>query len=320
MTLPRIVGETWFNSKSLRPEELLNKVVLVDFWTYSCVNCQRTLPYLADWWKKYKEMGFLVVGIHTPEFEFEKDPKNVEQALRNFNVTWPVVLDNDRKNWNTFANHYWPAKYLADVTGRIVYEHFGEGACAETEKRIQELLYNKGQDAPIVSSEEHEHGSVCFIPTPELYCGYERNRLANKEGYQHDKIALYRPPEEMPQDSIALSGKFIARSEYVESAASDSTLFLRFRATEINLVLSSVSDETIIDVSVDNKPLGERLGDDVATNNEVVVKAPTLYNLLKSRELVEGVLALTAKKGAFRAYAFTFSGCTEQHYGIDTSD
>lgn len=311
MTLPKIVGDIWLNSRPLRSEDFINKIVLVDFWTYSCVNCRRTIPYLQQWWEKYRNMDFLIIGIHTPEFEFEKDSKNVEQALEDLRITWPIVLDNDQKNWNNFANHYWPAKYLADRTGRIVYEHFGEGAYAETEKRIQELLKSKGQNMPIVSHKEHEHGSVCFIPTPELYCGYERSRPANKGGYEHDQIKTYRPPEEMPQDSIALSGRFLATKEYIESSELGATLFLRFRATEVNVVLHTVSGEAIVDISLDSKPLGERLGKDVSENNEITIKEPTLYNLLKSRDLVEGILSITAKKGAFRAYAFTFSGCPE---------
>ena len=314
MTLPKIVGSMWFNlpegKTGMRSEDLINKVVLADFWTYSCVNCRRTLPYLRAWWKKYKDMDFVIIGIHTPEFEFEKDSKNVEQALKDLGVDWPVVLDNEQKNWNAFANHYWPAKYLADKTGRIVYEHFGEGAYAETEKKIQELLQVASPPMPQVAANDHEHGPVCFIPTPELYCGYERSRLANKDGYRKDQIAHYRPPEEMPQDSIALAGKFLASKEFVESAEIGATLFLHFRATEVNLVLHAVGDQAVIDLSLDNRPLGDRLGKD-ASNNEVIIKKPTLYSLVKSRELVEGVLAITAKKGAFRAYAFTFSGCTE---------
>lgn len=300
MRLPEIVGETWFNSNPLKPKNLEGKAVLIDFWTYSCVNCQRTLPYLKKWWKNYKDRGFLLIGIHAPEFEFEKDPKNVGQAIKDLGVEWPVVLDNNHLNWDNFSNHYWPAKYLADKNGNIVYTHFGEGAYEETEKKIQELLKGSEKEMPLppISASEHEHGQVCFIPTPETYCGYGRGRLSNPRSYQEDQVANYQKPEEIPNDSIALSGKFQATEEYVESKEEGATLFLRFRATEVNLVLHPVGSKAVVEVILDGKTLGE-----------ITIEKPTLYNLLKTKDLAEGVLGIRAKEGSFQAYAFTFSGC-----------
>ncbi len=298
--LPQIVGQTWFNSGTLGPSDLKGKVVLVDFWTYSCVNCQRTLPYLRQWWQKYQDMDFVLIGIHTPEFEFEKDPKNVEAAIQDLGITWPVVLDNNQVNWQNFANHYWPAKYLADKTGKIVYTHFGEGSAVETERVIQKLLQSQGgAKFPKLEEHEHSHGNVCFVPTPETYCGYSRGRLFNPEGYQTDQVANYEFPGLLPPNSLALSGKFFAASEYVESAEKGATIFLHFRATEVNLVMRPVEDSAIVEFFFNDQKV-----------KDLNITKPTLYNFLKSQGLLEGILAVRAKVGNFQAYAFTFSGCT----------
>lgn len=312
--LPRIVGDTWFNTRPPTPADLEGKVVLVDFWTYTCVNCQRTLPYLRQWWERYKDKGLVIIGIHTPEFEFEKDPKNVAQALGDLDVGWPVVLDNDRANWTNFANRYWPAKYLADKNGRLVYWHFGEGEYAETERVIQELLADgmAGTTLPEVVEDEHQHAAVCFVPTPETYCGYGRGSLANPSGYQYDRVANYRAPEALRRDSIALAGPFGAAPEFVESAATGATLLLSFHATEVNLVLHPAGESATVAITLNGKPLPADIrGRDVTDAGEVRVTKPTMYNLLRSHRLVEGVLSIAAREGQFQAYAFTFAGCEE---------
>jgi thiol-disulfide isomerase/thioredoxin len=306
---PKLTGETWFNTEPLTNDQLKGRVVLYDFWTYSCVNCLRTIPVLKDWWAKYKDMGFVMIGIHTPEFDFEKDPKNVEQALKDLGITWPVVMDNDFKNWNNFANQYWPAKYLANQNSEIVYTHFGEGNYKETEEAIQELLGNK-ELMPAVESKEHGHGNVCFIASPEIYCGYGRGELSNHEGYAMDRLGNYEKPQAIKQDSIGLAGKFIAMPEYVESTDDKSTLFLNFRGTEVNLVMASTEDEAIVEITMSGHPLPKKIhGKDVNDKGEVRVSKSQLFNLIKDVTLVEGILEIKAKKGAFRAYAFTFSGC-----------
>lgn len=313
--IPQIVGERWFNSPPLKSPDLAGKAVLVDFWTYSCANCQRTLPYLREWWGKYKGMNFLLIGIHTPEFEFEKDPKNLEQAIKNLQVKWPVVMDNDYANWNNFSNHYWPAKYLADQEGRIVYTHFGEGAYAETERVIQKLLVNQDKTKAmptVVEEHEHSHSQVCFIPTPETYCGYARGRLYNDGGYRESELANYQFAGRPPLNAMALSGKFFAAPEYVESAERGASLFLHFRATEVNLVLHPVGEKAVIQVIFNDQPPDNKMrGRDVNLAGEVKIAKPTLYNPLKSKSLLEGIVRLVAKEGNFQAYAFTFSGCED---------
>ncbi len=309
--LPKIIGDIWFNSKPLKSQDLIGKVILIDFWTYTCVNCLRTIPHLHRLWHKYKDKGLVMIGIHTPEFEFEKDPQNVERAIRDLHIHWPIVLDNNYVNWNNFANRFWPAKYITDREGKIVYEHFGEGAYEETEKVIQKLLAGRLDKLPLVDigEEEHLHGQACFIPTPELYCGYGRGTLSNPT-YFYDQIADYTAPEVLVEDSIALAGKFYAAYEYVESAEVNATIVLKFVATEVNLVMRPVTPKAEVGILLNKETIPENLsGSDVQNQGIVIVNGPRMYNLLKSNYMVDGVLDIVAKTGNFQAYAFTFSGC-----------
>jgi len=314
MRTPIISGDTWFNTPHpITPEDLNGRVVLVDFWTYSCVNCLRTIPYLRTWWERYKDLPFFIIGVHTPEFEFEKDPANVERALKELGVEWPVVLDNDYVNWNNFANHYWPAKYLLDQNGYIVYEHFGEGGYGETEAKIQEYLRKNFGDRsfpPVVA--EHGDGGYCFRATPEIYCGHLRGSLANTGGYHVDHIGHYIEPEEIPLHSIALAGDWDARSEHVESIVSDSTIYLHFQATEVNVVLAPVDNLSVVEVKLNGKELLPEVAGKDVDRGDVIVSGPRMYNLVKSDQPIEAILTLRAKESNFRAYAFTFSGCVQQ--------
>jgi thiol-disulfide isomerase/thioredoxin len=314
MKQPNIVGQIWFNSKPLTPEDLRGKIVLVDFWTYSCVNCQRTILYLKAWWKKYKDDGLIIIGVHTPEFEFEKDPQNVKRGIGDLGVEWPVVLDNEYANWNNFANHYWPAKYLVDQRGDIVYSHFGEGAYEETEREIQKLLRATGQVVSDIQMDGHAHGErgdVCFISTPETYCGYERGRIVNFGGYRKDEVFEYRAPRDLEVDSLALSGKFLAKNEYMEPAQNGAMMFLRFRATEVDLVIDAGEyPGEFIEITLNGVSLpGELWGDDISEEGLLKIIKPKMYGLVRSKKLLNGVLGVKVIGGRMRFYAFTFSGC-----------
>ena len=190
---PQINGENWLNGEK---PEMDDQVILVDFWTYSCVNCIRTLPYLQKWHEKYKDKGLIIVGVHTPEFEFEKDEQNVARALKDLGVDWPVVMDNYLEIWRSFANKYWPAKYLINRKGKIVYQHFGEGKYEETEKAIQKLLFNKGDELPELTTEIAS--AACFRPTPETYLGYARGHIVNIGGYYFDVVENYELEGNVP--------------------------------------------------------------------------------------------------------------------------
>ncbi|MGI0076453.1 MAG: redoxin domain-containing protein, partial [Nitrosopumilaceae archaeon] len=205
---PELVGIAGYINTT--PEELKavmqNKVVLYDFWTYSCINCQRTIPYLNAWNDKYTDQELLIIGIHSPEFEFEKDMSNVERAVKQYGIKYPVVLDNDHQTWNTFENRYWPRKYIADDEGYIRYDHIGEGGYDETEKVIQDLLKERAshlglkvvEAQPLVELKEFEHTS---LRTPELYFGYNftpgRNQLGNSEGFIPGNDVEYVIPEKL---------------------------------------------------------------------------------------------------------------------------
>lgn len=314
MRTPIIIGNKWFNTPHpITPEEIEGRVVLVDFWTYSCVNCLRTLPYLKKWWERYRFLNFLIIGIHTPEFEFEKNPKNVEQAILDLEIEWPVVLDNEYTNWNNFANHYWPAKYLLDQNGYIVYEHFGEGNYAETETKIQEYLKKEfGEHSfPPIQRDEHAHGGFCAVATPELYLGYHRGRIANKEGFHEDHIGHYVKPDLVPVNSFALAGDFEAGAEYVESVAPRSTIYLHFQGTEVNLVMEPSNSFSIVSLKLNGESIKpEIMGKDV-DQGDVIISNARMYNLIKSNMPISGTLSIEAKESDFKAYAFTFSGCVD---------
>jgi len=309
--MPKIVGTEWFNTRPLGPNDLEGKVVLADFWTYSCINCLRTLPYLREWWSRYEDKDLVLIGIHAPEFGFEKETVNISRALEELGVTWPVVLDNDYVNWHNFANHYWPAKYMSDRDGRIVYEHFGEGDYEKTERKIQELLKLKQDVGPLPEPMKDVRLS-CVRPTPELYCGFTRGLLGNPGGYVYEKEADYVAPTRLRDDSIALEGKFMATREYVESREAGSTVLLSFKATEVNMVLRSQGGEAQLRVLLDGRlPEQSIAGTDMDRNGEVRLDEPRMYNLLKADRPLNGVVAVQAREGTYQAFAFTFSGCAE---------
>lgn len=299
---PTIDGSVWLNG---RPE-LGGKVVLIDFWTYSCVNCLRTLPYLKSWWQKFKDSNFVIVGVHSPEFVFEKSIKNVEDAVESLGITWPVVLDNDHEIWNGFANRYWPAHYLLDASGRIVYEHFGEGAYAETERAISDQLGGKPTADRLA---EHRHGSVCVPPTPETYCGYLRGLFSNAE-IKPEEVYSYNAPMQIGEGKPALSGKFNLKPEYIESAELGSSIRLKFKGSEVNLVMEPVGHEAVVNVLFNGQKIRENFkGSDLDVSGNLNISKPRMYSLLRADAILEGELEIVAVMNNFRAYAFTFSGC-----------
>jgi thiol-disulfide isomerase/thioredoxin len=202
--LTKISG--YINSEPITLADLRGKVVLVDFWTYSCINCIRTIPYLNAWYKKYADDGLVIVGVHTPEFEFEKDYNNVKGAVERFGINYPIAQDNEKQTWNAYENRYWPQKYLIDSEGYIRYDHIGEGAYAETEKVIQSLLAERTEhsgvnftiDQTISNPESVQNINFGRINTPELYFGYQyaMEPLGNSEGYRPDQIVKYTLPDD----------------------------------------------------------------------------------------------------------------------------
>ena len=219
--LPSLSGaDSWLNSKPLTPKDLQGKVVLVDFWTYSCINCLRTLPYLKAWSEKYKNDGLIVIGVHTPEFAFEKNPANVQKAVIDLGITYPVAIDSDYKIWDAFQNQYWPAHYFVDRQGHIRYHHFGEGEYSKSEDVIRRLLSENGSqiqtvDATQIRGEGVEATSALDeIQSPETYVGYARSKnFSDSSGLKKDRVFEYKSPASLRLNQWALNGKWLVEAK-----------------------------------------------------------------------------------------------------------
>ncbi len=297
-------GGEWLNSPALDLAELRGKVVLVDFWTYTCINCIRTLPYLNAWQEKYADDGLVIVGVHTPEFEFEKDKGNLEEAIADFEIKYPVVQDNDYKIWRSYKNRYWPAKYFVDKNGCVRSAHFGEGDYDGSEKLIQELLAETGADVVgggLVDVEEYQSEGA---KTPESYLGYGRlERFSSPESVKPEQNVEYSLPENLEVDHIGYGGIW-KLSEERAMPASGSSLELNFQAKDVYLVMRSVEGGRV-KVSVDGKVVTEEAGDDVK-DGVVNVMTDRLYKLVKYPKNTNGILHLDFLDDGIEVYAFTF--------------
>lgn len=300
-----IPGGKWFNTSPLTIKELRGKVVLVDFWTYTCINCIRTLPYLKTWHEKYKDKGLVIVGVHTPEFEFEKEEKNVQKALHDFGITYPVMQDNDYATWNVYANRYWPAKYFIDKNGKIRSFHFGEGDYDESEKVIQTLLKETGVE--INNEMANPPGYQTFAGTPETYLGYKRMEfLESPENVSEDKLVKYTLPDKLGRNKFALNGSWNIGGERA-TPTSGSTLILNFEAKEVFLVMRPKKDSGQIKVTLDGKIVDQdSKGEDVIKNGIVDVNSDRLYKLIKLQNPGQHVLQLDFLDDNLELYAFTF--------------
>jgi len=301
---PEIIpGGEWFNTEPLTLKELRGKVVIVDFWTYSCINCQRTLPYLKTWWDKYKDKGLVIIGVHAPEFEFEKNPENLRKAINDFALKYPIVQDNNFATWRAYDNHYWPAKYIIDKDGYIRYSHFGEGAYDETEEIIQELLKEAGETGlPIdINNPTYKINSN----TPETYLGYNRiDGLESSTGIQRDIIANYSAPSKLGNNKVAFEGNWRITREYAQPETG-SSLYLNFDAKNVYLVMrpKQDSDDARVKVFIDEK-VGYPGEDNI--DGEVTVDRDRLYKLIKLPEEGRHILKLEFEDSNVELFAFTF--------------
>lgn len=295
----------WINSKPLNMAALKGKVVLIDFWTYSCINCIRTLPYLKEWYKKYHADGFEIIGIHTPEFEFEKKLSNVEMAVKKNEIPYPVALDNNYGTWLSFNNRYWPAHYLIDKNGNVVFEHFGEGNYQETEQNIRVLLGLKENTEGL----EKRNTEFSFLETPETYLGYRRTtHFQSTEKIQEDVSAQYSDPKNLEKDHWALQGKWNIQAEKVVSEEAGNQLKLHFYARKVFLVMGTVNDQPAdVKVLLDGKPIGNSAGSAVR-NNKITVKNHTLYEIVNLPSAGSHILTLITSAPNVEFYAFTFGG------------
>ena len=287
---PEVAGlENWINSKPLTLRQLRGKVVLVDFWTYSCINCLRTLPHVKAWYRTYSKDGLVVLGVHTPEFAFEHVPSNVQGAVRRLGVKYPVALDNDYKTWNAFHNQYWPAKYLIDRRGHLRFVHFGEGEYDTTESRIRTLLGESARMLPVANqlSDPTPKG----LMTPESYLGYQRLARFSDRSITPDRFAAYHfPSRKLQANELSYAGSWRVEPEDIV-AGQGARLRLDFLAHSVHLVLGG---RGTVRVLLDGKPV-----------RKIHVNGSRLYTLLEQPSLRKGLLELRFSPGV-RGYAFTF--------------
>jgi thiol-disulfide isomerase/thioredoxin len=297
----------WVNSEPLSlTKELKGKVVLVDFWTYTCINCIRTFPHVTSWYENYKDDGFVVVGVHTPEFEFERDTQNVLQAMKEYGIEYPVVQDNDYFIWQTYNNRYWPAHYLIDRKGNIRYTHFGEGSYDETEHMIRTLLAEGGE----VTSEEVELGDQALAEsrTPESYLGYNRiDRLSSTREIVEDAPALYSLPPSLPLHHLAFGGTWNVGEENAESSKGAS-LQLNFEGKDVFLVMrpAKEGEAAMVEILLDGKKIPVQLSGSDVENGRVTVDKDRLYKLIKLPRTEEHILLLKFIDKPVQVFAFTF--------------
>lgn len=297
-------GSVWLNSPPLSLRSLRGRTVLVDFWDYTCVNCIRTLPYVKEWHRRYREHGLSVIGIHAPEFYFARIPELVQSAVRDFGIEYPVLLDNEYQAWKAFANRYWPSKYLIDAEGYLRYFHPGEGNYGETEEAIQELLRERNPDlilpapmAPLRAMDRPGAIAACQRPTGEIYLG-------------SDPL----PP------AVTLAGGWIHQKDSVESKpdSEPSKLYLDYSAAEVNIVIASGAEAPIalIEVTENGAPLPENArGADVFAGESgvtyVKVDRPRMYALVRRGRFVHARLGLSTAVAGLELFAFTFGSCPE---------
>lgn len=303
---PEFAGiEAWLNSQPLTMAGLRGKVVLIDFWTYSCINCIRTLPYVTAWDRAYREHGLVVVGVHAPEFEFEKKTENVANAIKAHGIAYPVAQDNKLATWSAFANSYWPAHYLINQEGRIVYTHFGEGGYDVMEHNIRTLLGLN--DAKRAEAQPSATGEAGRLQTHETYLGYGRaEKFSSKESARYDAAAVYTYPDFLLLNHWALAGNWHIGRENITAQAGGAKLRLNFYAGRVFLVLGSASGQPVqASLTLNGKPLGSLAGKDVQ-DGKLTVTGPTLYELVNQGDAGNGILEITAENPGLQAFAFTF--------------
>ena len=316
---PEFTGITsYINTNATKLSDLKGKVVLVDFWTYSCINCIRTLPYLVDWNQKYSDKGLVIVGVHSPEFEFEKNIDNVKQAVTRFGIKYPVLLDNDHGTWNAFQNSYWPRKYLVDSEGYIRYDHIGEGGYVETENAIKNLLSERSNQQGVEISNINqtkltvpEGQSVDFsqIKTPELYFGYQyaRDQLGNIEGFNPDKTVNYTiPTSNLKPNVIYLQGLWKNNPDSMELVGPDGKIILSYSSKSVNIVAGGKGEIIVKEDGKNTQTNNPFKGNDLDTEGKLNINGQRLYNIADHGDYGNHHIEINAKGSGFKLYTFTF--------------
>ena len=315
--LPSLDGATgWLNSEPLTPGGLRGKVVLVNFWTYTCINWLRQLPYVRAWAEKYSSQGLAVIGVHTPEFSFEHNADNVRRAVQDMRITYPVATDNNYAVWLAFDNHYWPALYFADSEGRIRHHHFGEGEYGRSEMVIQQLLAEAGSAGvgrELVSvnpSGLEAPADWASLRSPENYTGYERTEgFASPGGAVPGKPHVYTVPARLGLNQWALSGDWTMEEEATTLNAANGQIACRFHARDLNLVMGPAASGSPVRcrVLIEGQPPGDAHGTDVDSDGNGTVTQQRVYQLIRQRgPITEHTFEITFLDPAAQAYCFTF--------------
>ena len=312
--LPRLDGlGPWFNSPPLTREQLRGKVVVIDFWTYSCINCLRSLPYVKAWDEKYRKDGLVVIGVHAPEFAFEREPANVARAIADLGIRYPVALDNGYDLWRALKNNYWPAHYFVDAQGRIRYHHFGEGDYAMSERVIRQLLAEAGR-APAGAmsgvSATGTQAAAAFgeVKSPETYIGYARaDRFVSPGGLAKDQSKTYSAAP-LSLNDWSLEGPWLDKKQSATSFAPGAKINFRFHARDLHLVLGSASGKPVrFRVTLDGQAPGSNAGVDIAADGSGVVNEQRLYQLIRQKgEVRDRTFTITFLDPGIEAFSFTF--------------
>ena len=297
------MSDPWINSAPLQLKDLKGKVVLIDFWTYSCINCVRTLPYLKGWYNKYHDKGLVIIGVHTPEFDFEKDINNVKNAVTQYNIQYPVLLDSKFTTWQNFKNRYWPAHYLIDKNGYVVYTHFGEGDYEATENNIRYLLNIKKPTETKINNNE----DTSELNTPETYLGYARaEHLTSPESVVKDNSSHYTFPQKLTQDDWALQGNWKIMSDRIVSGEANASIKIYFHARNVFVVMGNDNKKTInVKLLLNDKNIITEKGKDII-NSSINVNSHTLYEVVTLDKSGDGILQMISSSPGLEIYTFTF--------------
>jgi thiol-disulfide isomerase/thioredoxin len=315
---PALDGGEWIQHGPVSLRDLRGKsVALIDFWDYTCVNCIRTLPYVAQWHRRYAPRGLVTIGVHAPEFSFARGDANVRAAIERFGLEYPIVLDNDYAIWRAYSNRCWPAKYLIDTQGRLRYYHFGEGQYQDTEAEIQRLLaeIDASFDPPPLLApirDADRPGAVCYRVTPELYLGYQRGQFGNPAGVEQDRAAEYRDSGRHAEGLAYLGGQWTVGGESSRAEEAGATLAVRYTSKDVNLVMAPAGASARAEITLGE---GQRPGADVIIEGGrmmVMVDSPRMYALVENESVVAGALRLKANDAGLSVFAFTFISCVAE--------
>lgn len=321
-------GNGWLNSPGLSPKDLRGKIVLVDFWEYTCINCLKTLPYLRNWYAKYHRYGFEIIGVHTPEFKFSGEAKNVAAAVKRLGVTWPVVLDSNAVIWDRYSNHYWPRDFLVDEQGRVVFDHVGEGDYPDTEHRIQDALRHIHPDVkwpPVMGYLKEDSyakpGAVCYPHTAETYVGSWRGdgAVGNREGYRERQVVTYADAGAHDDGRVYLRGPWYNANEAVVHARTDRSasdyIDVPYHSIQVVAVLKpEAGDAVTVFVDQDGEPVaredaGKDLRYNAAGHSYLTVDAPREYDIVMNRHFGHHDLRLRPVQYGLGVYTFDYESC-----------